>query len=169
MRLQGWATLTNTSGTSFSDAKTQLVAGDYNLTDNLDEYFRRLEARYSNDHRAGTDPSAHPSNADYYLYKVPNRVTLAHNQTKQVSIFDVQNVPAHKVYEYKARGFYSNGSFDNASVILRFENGNEPLPRGVVRVYMRDDAGEAKFVGEDIIDPAPPGSQLGVKVGNHSM
>jgi len=56
MRLQGWATLNNRSGTSFRDVKTQLVSGDYNLTDNADEYLRRLEARYSSDHRTGNGP-----------------------------------------------------------------------------------------------------------------
>ena len=165
MRLQGWATLTNASGTSFNDVKTQLVAGDYNLTDNLDDYLRRLEARYSTDHSSGTRPSPHPMNADYYLYKLPARVTLAQSQTKQVSILDLANVTAHKIYEYRPTGFRSNGFPENASVVLRIENGSEPLPRGIVRAYMRDDTGEPQFLGEDMIEPAPPGSDLGVTIG----
>ena len=31
--MQGWITLHNTSGTSFANARTQLVAGDVNLVD----------------------------------------------------------------------------------------------------------------------------------------
>jgi hypothetical protein len=165
-RLQGWATLTNASGTSFNDVKVQLVAGDYNLTDNLDDYLRRIEARYSSDHRSGTAPTARAAAADYYLYRLPGRVTLAQSQTKQVSILDLASVTARKIYEYRSSGFRSAGYPDNASVVLRFENGHEPLPRGVVRVYTRDDAGEPQFLGEDMIEPAPAGSELGVKVGD---
>jgi len=165
MRLQGWATLNNRSGTSFRDVKTQLVSGDYNLTDNADEYLRRLEARYSSDHRTGNSPSPRPQSADYYLYKLPDRVTLAQSQSKQVSIIDLANVKAHKIYEYRAPDFRGD-QWNNASVVLRFENGNEPLPRGVVRVYMRDDSGEPQFVGEDMIEPATAGSELGVTIGD---
>ncbi len=31
LKLQGWVTLTNNSGTSYKDARTQLVAGDINI------------------------------------------------------------------------------------------------------------------------------------------
>lgn len=39
------------------------------------------------------------------------------------------------------------------------------LPAGVMRVYMRDQAGDPKFVGEQGIGHTPGGSQLSVKTG----
>lgn len=92
-------------------------------------------------------------------------MTLAESQSKQVSIIDLANIKAHKIYEYRAWDF-RGGQWDHASVVLRLENGNEPLPRGVVRAYMRDDSGEPQFVGEDMIEPAPAGSELGVTIGD---
>jgi hypothetical protein len=165
LRLQGWATLNNTSGTGFADVKTQLVAGDYNMTDNVDDYLRQLEARHSSDHRSGTAPAPRAPKTDYYVYKLPGRVTLAQSQTKQVSLLDLTGIKAQKIYEYRPWGFRSNGYGDNADVVLRFENRDEPLPRGIVRAYVRDDAGEPLFMGEDEIEPAPAGSELGVKIG----
>ncbi len=165
MRLQGWATLTNTSGTAFKDVKAQLVAGDYNLTDGADDYMRQMEQRHSSDHRSGTSPTPPARTADYYLYKLPGRLTLAPSQSKQVSIIDLANIKARKIYEYRPWDFRSN-SYESASVVLRFENGNTPLPRGVVRAYMRDDSNESQFLGEDMIEPASAGSDIGVKIGD---
>jgi hypothetical protein len=126
---------------------------------------RQMEQRHSSDHRAGTSPTPQATTADYYLYKLPGRVTLAPSQSKQVSIIDLANIKAKKIYEYRLWGFRSN-SYESASVVLRFENGNTPLPRGVVRAYMRDNSGEPQFLGEDMIEPASAGSDIGVKIGD---
>lgn len=40
-----------------------------------------------------------------------------------------------------------------------------PMPMGVVRVYKKDSAGNAQFVGEDRIDHTPKNERLRLKLG----
>jgi hypothetical protein len=160
MTVQGWITLTNNSGTTYRDAKTQLVAGDINLTDDPQEYWQRHTATRD----AGTSASGGTGIADYYAYPLPQRVTIAENQTKQVGFLDLA-VKAAKAYEYRADDFSSDEQPRHVDSVVKFANEAHPLPAGVVRIYMRDDTGAPKFVGEDAIDHTPAGSALAVKLG----
>ncbi|WP_372784095.1 DUF4139 domain-containing protein [Phenylobacterium sp.] len=173
--LQGWVTLTNNSGVDYPDAAVQLVAGDVNLTHSEQEYFqRRQNQRVNGVRRAGVgDVPAEggpQSLADYYLYPLAARTTVAQNQTKQVSFLDAKGAVARKAYEYRAYGFETLQSPANADVAVQFSNGaraglGHQLPAGIVRVYMRDVAGQPKFVGENRIDHTPEGSDVSVKIG----
>lgn len=167
--LQGWITLTNSSGVDYADAKAQLVAGDVNLVRGLSDYSyappRPRAAR-----SAGTEGEGQRAIADYYVYPLPRRTTIANNQTKQVSFLDVSGASARKAYEYRANGFNSSETPTSADVSLQFANSREgglgsQLPAGIVRVYMRDVEGEAKFIGENRIDHTPQGTELSVKTG----
>ena len=162
LNLQGWITLTNNSGTSYKDARTQLVAGEINIS-----------GQYQNGgwqpprpgiRGAGTQASNEASIADYYLYTLPERVTIAEAQTKQVGFLD-QHASAKKVYEYRAYGFESAENPVHVDVGIDFSNKEKALPEGVMRVYIRDQAGEPKFAGEDNISHTPAGSELSVKIG----
>jgi hypothetical protein len=42
----------------------------------------------------------------------------------------------------------------------------QPLPKGVVRVYKRDSAGNAQFVGEDRIDHTPKNERVRLRLGD---
>jgi hypothetical protein len=161
LKLQGWVTLTNNSGSSFKDAKTQLVAGDINISDN-GEY--NAQRRRSSSQSAGSQTSDTASIADYYLYTLPERVTIAEAQTKQVGFLDL-NVGAKKTYEYRAYSFASEENPEHADVAIDFSNREKALPAGIVRVYLRDVDGEPKFAGENNVDHTPAGSELSVKIG----
>jgi hypothetical protein len=165
MHLQGWVTLTNTSGTSYRNAKTQLIAGAVNLTDNGNGNW---QPGYGNStaRTAGTGTTNQESIADYYLYKLPERVTVAQNQTKQVGFLDLSDVKTVHGYEYRADGFNGETDPQHVASVLKFSNTAAPLPAGVARVYMRDEAGEPKFVGEDSLDHTPAGSDLAIKMGD---
>ncbi len=165
MTMNGWITLTNQSGSSFKNAKAQLVAGDIHLANNAEDYWQRELRSRSAASRAGTGASNQDSVGDYAVFPLPERVTIAENQTKQVSFLDMNGVKAVKTYEYHAMSFESAAQPIHASVMLRFDNPGRPLPAGVVRVYMRDAGGDPKFVGEDGIDHTPAGSTLDIQTG----
>ena len=164
--VQGWITLTNKSGTSFNDARTQLIAGNINVTNSDDDYWQREQQRRAAEANGGTALSHRDSIADYDVFTLPERVTIAQNQTKQVSFLDAHGLKADKTYEYRTAAFASAERPDHAAVVVKFNNGDKPLPAGIVRVYMRDPSGDPKFVGEDTLDHTPAGSDLGVKIGN---
>lgn len=163
LRLQGWITLTNTSGTTYKNARAQLVAGNVNLT-GAQRNHRYYRPRTSN-RTAGTAASGEGGVADYLVYDLPERVTIAQSQTKQVSFLELPGVKASKTYEYRAGGFASRENPQHADVVVRFSNKERAMPAGIVRVYMRDAKGEAKFVGENNVDHSPAGSDVSVKIG----
>ncbi|HEY1708900.1 MAG TPA: DUF4139 domain-containing protein [Rhizomicrobium sp.] len=165
MHLQGWVTLTNTSGTSYRNAKTQLIAGAVNLTDGGNGNWQPGYSNYAA-RSAGTGATNQESIADYYLYKLPERVSVAQNQTKQVGFLDLSDVKTVHGYEYRADSFAGASEPEHAASVLKFSNTGAPLPAGVARVYMRDEAGEPKFVGEDSLDHTPAGSDLAIKMGD---
>jgi hypothetical protein len=165
--LQGWITLTNQSGTSFTDARTQLVAGDVNEDDDSEP------DQLANVRQAGSEADSGPGQAlgDVRLYTLPQRTTIAQNQTKQVSFLDAAGVAARKVYQFNLGGFASAEQPADAAVVVDFTNSaasglGSGLPAGAIRVYERDLAGDPKFVGENQIDHTPQGSELAVKIGD---
>lgn len=159
MTLQGWITLTNQSGVSYKNAKTQLVAG---ATEGGNNYNYRQQ---NGTRRAGTQPSGDKGLADYLVYDLPERLTVAENQTKQVSFLDLAGVKTQKVYEFRANWFSSDQNPNHAAVVLHFVNQNRALPKGTIRVYMRDASGEAKFLGENSVDHSPASSEVAVQIG----
>jgi len=164
--LQGWITLTNNSGTPFENARTQLVAGQVNQLNN-GGYRPPARSMVS----AGTESGTGERVADYYIYPLPQRTTIAANQNKQVGFLSAQGVAAKKVYEIREGWFTSQENPTSATVAIQFSNAKlaglgSQLPAGVMRVYMRDQAGDPKFIGENAIDHTPGGSELSIKTGD---
>src|SRR5688572_21233052 len=82
--LNGWVTLTNTSGTSYPNAKLQLVAGDVNrVRDEMRMAARKGEMRAS---AAPAPQMAQEALFEYHLYTLQRPTTIADKQTKQVSL-----------------------------------------------------------------------------------
>lgn len=168
--LQGWITLNNTSGTGFKDADTQLVAGQVNGDGGNDSggYNPRRGVV-----SAGSETDTGPGHdiGDLHIYSLPQRTTIAQNQTKQVSFIDASKITAHKVYQYWANGFVSADNPSSAMVVIDFANSGRSglaagLPAGTIRVYERDVDGKPKFIGENQIGHTPQGSELAIKIGD---
>ncbi|MFI8681068.1 DUF4139 domain-containing protein [Brevundimonas diminuta] len=167
--LTGWVTLTNNSGATFSNAQTRVVAGDVNLI-NQGGYNPRPPVRVSNTRGNGTQSGGEGALADVYVYPLPEAVTVANNQTKQVGLIDAAGVPATKRYLRVVDGFYSAEEPAAAEVGVIFANGSgdaaRALPAGVIRVYVKDEAGEPRFIGESQVDHSPAGSEIVVTTGD---
>ncbi len=168
--VQGWVTLTNNTGTTFSNAKTLLVAGLVNQV-NQNRYGGYPQPQYGGSmDTAGTESAARGKLGDYYLYPLAERTTIANAQTKQVGFLDVAAVPAKKAYQFVSQWLQVTPQPMSASSVLKFSssaNGGlgDALPAGTVRVYMRDAQGNPQFVGENSIGHTPMGSALSVKTG----
>jgi hypothetical protein len=170
--LQGWITLTNESGTAFENAETALVAGQVTVNGALAPGYRRNSPTPGMIH-AGDERRTGPGEAvgDLYLYRLPERTTIAENQTKQVSFLDAPGVTAKKVYRWANGWFQGTDDPSHAEVVIDFANAGAGglgagLPAGTIRVYERDATGAPKFVGENQIGHTPQGSELAVKIGD---
>jgi len=173
--LNGWVTLTNTSGTAYPNARLQLVAGDVNRV--RDEM--RLAAKASA-MRAAEAPAprqmTQESLFEYHLYTLQRPTTIADNQTKQVALLSASSIPVKKELVLQGNDYYYRSSVGGigqkmkVGVFVQFENREAarlgvPMPKGVVRVYKKDGAGNAQFVGEDSIDHTPKNESVRLKLG----
>ena len=174
--LDGWVTLTNGSGTSFKNAKLQLVAGDLYRVRQVIGRMMLDEARNAKEVAAA--PMAQEAFSDYHLYTLERKTTINNSETKQVSMLGATSVPIQKRYVVDGQAFYYRNAKhpgaplkDLVQVYYQFKNeerGNlgMPMPAGVVRVYQSDSTGGLQFVGEDRIGHTPKDETLNIKIGN---
>ncbi len=165
--MQGWVTLTNTTGTTFTQANTLLVAGNVGGGGGNGQY----RPQRTDIIRPGTETADRERLGDFYLYPIAERTTIANNQTKQVSFLDVQGVPSARVYSREVGWLQSDSRPVNASSAISFSSSREgglgdALPAGTVRFYQRDAAGTPQFIGENQIGHTPMGSTLSLRTGD---
>ena len=175
--LNGWVTLTNQSGTTYQNAKLQLVAGDVNRV--RDEMVLAAKASRMREAQAAAPRSdmAQESLFEYHLYTLSRPTTIADNQNKQVALLGAQGVPVVKELLLQGSDYYYRSSVGGigqkikVGVYVQFENRESarlgvPMPKGVVRVYKKDSQGNAQFVGEDRIDHTPKNEKVRLKLGD---
>jgi len=171
--VQGWVTLTNSSGTTYDNAKTLLVAGSPSHSEPNGASSGRWIPRPPRPTlaQAGTESGTRERLGDYYIYPLAERTTIANLQTKQVSFLDVHGVPAEHGYEYRNAWMASSNTPQSALVVYRFSTSakaglGDQLPAGILRFYMRDKRGDPQFIGESRIDHTPMGSVLSLSTGD---
>ncbi len=169
--VQGWVTLTNSSGTTYDDAQTLLVAGSPSLEGEGQSNMYRPPIRRQTLQRPGTESGSRERLGDYYLYPLAERTTIANLQTKQVSFLDVHGVPAEHGYEFRNRWLGTAETPQSAQSIYSFSTSahaglGDQLPAGTLRFYMKDKRGDPQFIGESRIDHTPMGSTLSLATGD---
>ncbi len=174
--LLGWVTLNNHSGTTYRNAKMQLVAGDVNR---VKQAYRKAVSRGAvlMSEMADSAPMAEEGLFEYHLYTLGRPTTIADNQTKQVALMGASGVPVDKEFLLQGNDYYYRSSHGDIGqkmkigVFVKLENRKKtgmgmPLPKGIVRVYKKDKAGNAQFIGEDRIDHTPKNETIKLKLGD---
>ncbi len=180
LNLKGWVTLDNSSGTTYKNAKLQLVAGEVNQVP---------EAAYlsKGKYRAKAAPMmasasmadvAEESLFEYHLYSLSWPTTIKNKQQKQVSLLEAKNVPYKKqllINSYDPYGWqrwYSETPYQelkaDAKLIIDNKKVSQlgmPLPAGTIRTYQKDSQGNAQFIGEDRIKHTPENERVTLKLG----
>jgi hypothetical protein len=170
MDLNGLVTLTNTSGTTYPNARLQLVAGNVNLN-------APQVPQYSFTVSAMARPAMQQENYfEYHLYTLARPTTIANGQTKQVALLSAHNVPIRETLELRGSdSYYSNANADlgaklpvGAYVTFTNEGGDLgiPLPGGLVRLYANDSRGTSQFLGSDRIDHTAKNEDVRLHVGD---
>lgn len=174
--MSGWVTLTNTSGATYRNARLQLVAGDVNRADQI---VADMVGGFGPASKALKKPSpmAEESLFEYHLYTLERPTTIAENQTKQVALLSAAGVPARKELLLRGSDYYYQsgigelGQKIKVGVFVEFDNRASahlgmPLPKGIIRVYKKDGAGNAQFIGEDNIDHTARNEKVRLKLGD---
>jgi hypothetical protein len=173
--IDGWVTVVNGSGTSFRNARLQLVAGDLNRVKQVIGRMERDQLRAS---RAAEAPAMlQEAFSDYHLYSLARKTTINNSQTKQVSMLNATAFGVVKRYIVEGQSFYYHNAQhpgapikDAVQVFYQFSNEQKaglgmPLPAGTVRVYQSDSKGGVQLVGEDRIDHTPKDEAVNLKIG----
>ncbi len=174
--LSGWVTLTNTSGTSYNNAKLQLVAGDVNTVRENAPRAMAIHKNMALDAESSVG-MAEESLLEYHLYTLERPTTIAENQTKQVALLSASNIPVRKELVLRGADYYYSSSYGElgqklkVGAFVEFDNKEAaklgmPLPKGIMRVYKKDSQGNAQFVGEDKIDHTPKNETVRLKLGD---
>jgi hypothetical protein len=176
--INGWVTLRNESGTTYRNARLQLVAGEVHRTptDLLAE--KRGVQRTMMEAAAAPQAFQREAFSEYHLYTLQRRTSVNDRETKQITLLTSPAVPVEKRYVVDGQEFYyrnaqSPGSpmKDAVKMYYRFRNDEKaglgvPMPAGVVRVYQADSKGGVLFAGEDRIAHTPKDETLDLYTGN---
>jgi hypothetical protein len=170
--LLGWVTIKNNSGTTFRQARVQLVAGKV-VRAKEPKFIRLKEAK--NYGMLQKDVSEEGI-FEYHLYNLPLNMTLKDKETKQVRLFSTERIPIKKELRYYGEQRYYQQRYRDErkpkgiGVYLEFENRKTfhlgvPLPEGIIRVYKSDSEGFIQFLGEDRIPHTPEDEMVRVQTG----
>jgi len=172
--LNGWVTLSNQSGATYQNAKLTLVAGDVNRV--REELAQVQRAPFAMAKAADAASQFQEQGLfEYHSYALNRKTTIKDRQTKQLSLMAATDVPTRRQYVFDAARtpiWLQNRekATEKIDVFLEFANDKAsklgmPLPKGTVRVYQADQAGQLQFVGEDAIDHTPKDEKVKVKMG----
>jgi hypothetical protein len=181
--LNGWVTLNNQSGTSYTNAKLKLIAGDIHRAPTA-AYDMVQEKTMYTPTPAATPQVQERGFFEYHLYEIQRPVTVKDQQTKQIEFVTATGIPASKffVYDGSQMGFwgygqpmtdpgYGTAGNTNVMVMLEFKNGQAeglgiPLPQGTLRVNQKDVDGSTLLIGEDSIDHTPKDENVRLYIGD---
>jgi len=173
--LDGWVTLTNSSGVAYNNAKLQLVAGEIHRTAPIGP---RMTMEMKAGVAGGVPQFQQEGFAEYHLYTLGRRTSIRNNESKQISLLNASGVPVEKYLSVEGQTYYyrnpqgiGNPIPQPVKVSYRFKNEEKgglgiPLPAGTVRVYQADSKGGVQFVGEDNISHTPKDEAVKIYVGN---
>ena len=174
--LSGWVTLRNNTGTSYKNAELKLVAGDVQRIAPTTPVMEDAPMPM-----ASAAPMAPPQFKEeglfeYHLYALDRPTTLLDKEQKQVSLLSASSIKLDKKLIFFGAAQYFRGNYgqvvsnQKVGVYLDIQNKEDnhlgmPLPKGTLRVYKSDKAGQTQFIGEDSIDHTPRDEKLRVKLG----
>jgi hypothetical protein len=174
--LDGWVTLVNNSGVTYSNAKLQLVAGQLNRV--APQVMAAMGAAVMKSDVANAPQFGQEAFSEYHLYTLGRRTSIQNNESKQINLLSGSGVPVEKYllvegqqYWFRSPQGIGHPISQPVKVLYRFKNDEKsslgmPLPAGTVRVYQADSKGGIQFVGEDHIDHTPKDETLKIHVGN---
>lgn len=177
--LNGWVTLTNYSGTAYTDAVVKLIAGDVNR---IVEAAPMMDMMRMEGALADTGGGvAQREFSEYQLYEIGRPVTVGANETKQVEFVTGADIPARTFFVYNATTpyygspiidqYYGSTGITTVMNYLEFTTDSDgglgaDLPAGRVRVYQEDTDGAALLIGENTITHTPEGEDVQIYLGN---
>lgn len=172
LTLTGLVTLANTSGTSYRNARLQLVAGNVNVPPS-GTALRTIANVTADVYKVNVSQENY---FEYHLYTLARPTTILDKQTKQLTLLAARDIPVTKSLELRgSSSYYQSASPDLGTrlpigvyVSLQNRGGDLgiPLPAGLMRIYQDDSRGLSQFLGADSIGHTPRGDTVRLHLGD---
>lgn len=159
--------ITNNSGSDFEDANISLVAGEINRLQEVSPQFHKSVRAVAL--ASSSDQRLEPKLVEgYYLYRLPQRLSLANRQTKRVPLFEKENIKTQRKYIAKmSNPLYLRGEEQRSvSSYLMLEAIDEPLLSAKLRSYTREGSSSI-FLGESRLKATPKGESAEILLGEN--
>lgn len=167
MSFNSWVSIQNNSGGSYRNATLKLVAGDVKFVQ--EEIRGYADANmYRAEVKVAEPEFKQEEFFEYHIYELNNPTTIANNEIKQISLFNLPSVKVEKKYIYS--NSYPYNTDGKVAVFIEFMNTKDnnlglPIPKGKVKIFKQ--RGEAnEFVGEQLIDHTTTGEKIRINTGN---
>ncbi|MCK5741841.1 MAG: DUF4139 domain-containing protein, partial [Chlorobi bacterium] len=160
--IKAWVSINNNSGATYENAKLKLVAGEVNRAVNVREYLNTPLISGDRVYPVANQFQEKEFFA-YHIYNLQRKTTLRNNETKQISLFEAEDVKIKKKFKHI-------GNSENVSVYVEFKNSKKnnlgmPMPAGKVR-FNKSDGDNLEFIGEDMITHTPKDEKIELKLGD---
>lgn len=162
MSFNSWVSIQNNSGGIYREAKLKLVAGDVKLAQ--EDYGFDREKVMTRAIQIEEPEFKQEEFFEYHIYELNNPTTIANDEIKQISLFNIPSVKINKKY------IYQGSSGGKVGVFVEFMNTKEnnlglPIPKGKIKLFKQ--RGEAnEFIGEQFIDHTTTGEKIRINTGN---
>lgn len=174
-RIDGYATVSNNSGTGYRDASVQLLAGTVNVDGGGGPRpMAMAEMRVAAD-AAQAPQVSREAFSGYHLYDVDVPVTLRAGESRRLRLLGAGSVPVERQHVMVGDVDYRQdlGEPRRHEAVVRYRvrrpEGTSfadlPLPGGTVRIYRPDDEGRLQLLGTDGIQNTPAREELSLTVG----
>ncbi|MQX37381.1 DUF4139 domain-containing protein [Roseospira navarrensis] len=173
--LTGWATVTNSSGRSFRDARLTLAAGTVN-TGGGGRGMAEMDQRAGMVAAAMPPPPSPQAQGGLHFYPIDRPVDLAHRQSKQLALVNAPGLTVEPRFVIPDTGssVYGSPRVDETRLHARrhlvLSNTDDaglgrPLPAGTVRVWQPGPDGAPRFLGADRIGHTAVGTEATLALG----
>jgi len=183
MDMTSWVTIVNKSGASFPETQLKLIAGDVNRAKSNVRTNNMVRETFA---KTADNQFSEQSLFEYHLYKLPRKIDLPNNATKQIQMLQKTHaIKCDKTLRFNGSQQssinyhrpitdqnYLSRNEAKVEAFLSFKNSTKnklgiPLPAGRVRVNSVDHAdGSLEFIGEDNIDHTANNKTITLKLGN---
>jgi len=171
LSLTGWITVNNNSGVSYKNAQITCLAGDVNRVQEPHPQRMYKNKSMMVSEVSEMDSVLEESFSGYHIYKIPFKETINNKQQKQIGFIDKKEI------SYTQYGVHTNNYFERYGEqklvfknTIEFKNTKEnnlglSLPKGVVRMYQKDDTNETHFIGEHKVGNIPEDENVTLTIG----
>ena len=175
-RIDGYASVSNSTGTSYEDAEIQLLAGSVDVGGGGPSPMVMREVRADGLMAASAPQVSQQAFSGYHLYDVDVPVALRAGASRRIRLLGAGSVPVSR--EYVLAGAVNHrrqqtGEPQRQEAYIRYRverpEGTSfadlPIPGGTVRMYRPDDQGRLQLLGVDAVPNTPAGEELLLTVG----